>query len=172
MFDSFGQYLKIRSRMPRKSYADSPSAYDDDGNHYAFHTYNRYGDFILPRPNGDADGRLRHNIADYTVNSFPLETIQSLNEALAPFAEKGVTVYFSYTPRNSASLTEESTPEARRALHQWLKENLTVPLISEIEDYLLPGRYFWLIDSHTSTEGAAIRTSQVIRDLQKARERK
>ncbi len=172
VFDSFGEYLNIRSKMPKKSYSVSPAAYDDDGNAYAFSTYNRYGDFILPRPNGNADGRLRHNIADYTVNSFPIETIQRLNEALAPFAEKGVTVYFSYTPRNSASLTEESTPEARLALHRWLKENLTVPLISEMEDYLLPGRYFWLIDSHTGTEGARIRTEQVVRDLQKAQERK
>lgn len=171
VFDSLGEYLKIRSKMPRKSYSVSPAAYDDDGNDYAFGTYNRYGDFILPRPNGDADGRLRHNIADYTVNSFPMETIQSLNEALAPFAEKGVRVYFSYTPRNSASLTDQSTPEARQALHQWLKENLTVPLISEMEDYLLPGRYFWLIDSHTSTLGAHIRTEQVIQDLKKTLER-
>ncbi|MBR3741365.1 MAG: leucine-rich repeat protein [Clostridia bacterium] len=167
VFDSFGEYLHIRSKMPRKNYSVSPAHYDDDGNSYAFSTYNPYGDFILPRPNGETDERLRHNIADYTVNSFPIETIQSLNGALAPFAEKGVAVYFSYSPRNNASLTEESTPEARQALHQWLKENLDVPLISEMEDYLLPGRYFWLIDSHTGTEGARIRTEHVIQDLQK-----
>ena len=172
VFDSFGEYLNIRSKMPRKSYTVSPAAYDDDGNSYTFSTYNQYGDFILPRPNGDTDERLRHNIAPYTVDSFPLETIQRLNEALAPFTEKGVAVYFSYTPRNSASLTEQSTPEARQALHEWLQENLDVPLISEMEDYLLPGRFFWLIDSHTSTEGARIRTEQVIQDLRKAIERK
>ena len=38
-------------------------------------------------------------------------------------------------------------------------------MISRPEDYLLSGIYFWLIDSHTSTEGAALRTSQLIRDL-------
>ena len=168
VFDSFGEYLAIRSRMPKKDYSVSPAHYDDDGNAYAFSTYNRYGDFILPRPMGDTDERLRHNIADYTVNSFPPETVQSLNAALAPFGEKGVAVYFTYTPRNVNSLTEESTPEARRALHEYLKENLAVPLISEIEDSLLPGRYFWLIDSHTGAEGARIRTQRVIRDLEQA----
>ncbi len=172
VFDSFGEYLYIRSKMPKKSYSVSPANYADDGNFYAFSTYNPYGDFILPRPNGETNERLRHNIVDYTVDSFPDETIQSLNNALAPFVEKGVAVYFSYTPRNSVSLTEQSTPEARRALHQWLQVNLSMPLISEMEDYLLPGRYFWLIDSHTSTEGARIRTEQVIQDLQKALERK
>ena len=165
VFDSLGEYLSIRSRMPGKDYAVSPAHYDDDGNFYPFSTYNPYGDFILPRPLGDTDERLRHNIADYTVNSFPIETIQSLNAALAPFVEKGVSVYFTYTPRNVNSMTEESTPEARQALHEWLKANLEVPVISKIEDSLLPGRYFWLIDSHTGTDGARIRTERVIADL-------
>lgn len=168
VFDSLGEYLSIRSRMPGKDYGVSPAHYDDDGNFYAFSTYNQYGDFILPRPNSATDERLRHNIADYTVNSFPVEIIQSLNAALSPFAEKGVSVFFTYTPRNVHSLTEASAPEARQALHTWLKENLAVPLISEIEDSLLPGRYFWLIDSHTGTEGASIHTQRVIRDLQNA----
>ena len=165
VFDSLGEYLTIRSRMPGKDYAVSPAHYDDDGNFYPFTTYNLYGDFILPRPLGDTDERLRHNIADYTVNSFPLETVLSLNAALAPFAEKDVSVYFTYTPRNVNSLTEASTPEARQELHEWLKESLDVPVISKIEDSLLPGRYFWLIDSHTGNDGARIRTERVIEDL-------
>lgn len=165
VFDSLGEYLSIRARMPSGDYTMSPAHYDDDGNYYAFATYNRYGDFVLSRPNSDTDGRLRHNIADYTVSSFPAETIQSLNDALAPFSEKGVSVFFTYTPRNVNSLTEGSTPEARAFLHEWLKEKLDIPVISEMEDSLLPGRYFWLIDSHTSTEGTQIHTERVIRDL-------
>ena len=165
VFDSLGEYMTIRSRMPGKDYAVSPAHYDDDGNFYPFSTYNLYGDFTLPRPLGDTDERLRHNIADYTVNSFPIETVQSLNAALAPFVEKGVSVYFTYTPRNVNSLTEASTPEARRALHEWLKDNLEVPVISKIEDSLLHGRYFWLIDSHTGNDGARIRTEREIADL-------
>ncbi len=165
VFDSLDEYLRVRAKMPGKSYEVSPAQYDDDGNFYPFNTYNAYGDFVLPRPNGGTDERLRHNIADYTVSSFPMETIQSLNAALTPFVEKGVTVLFTYTPRNVNSLTEASTPEARQVLDEWLRENLSVPVISEIEDSLLPGRYFWLIDSHTSTEGARIRTERVIEDL-------
>ena len=166
VFDSLGEYLRVRARMPARDYALSPAHFDDDGNAYDFSTYNQYGDFILPRPLGDTDERLRHNIADYTANSFPPETVQCLNAALAPFTEKGVSVYFTYTPRNVNSLTEESTLENRAALHEHLKAGLSVPVISEIEDSLLPGRYFWLIDSHTGDEGAIIRTRRVIRDLE------
>ena len=165
VFDSLGEYLSTRSRMPRGSYEVSPANYDDDGNYYPFSTYNRYGDFILPRPNSEGEGRLRHNIADYTAASFPREVTDSLNAALRPFSEKGLTVCFSYTPRNSASLTEASTPENRRELEALLEREIEVPVISRLEDYLMPRRYFYLIDSHPSTEGAQIRTRMIIRDL-------
>lgn len=165
VFDSLGEYLSIRKRMPSGGYEVSPANYDDDGQYYPFATYNLYGDFILPRPNGTEDKRLRHNIADYTADSFPPSVTDSLNSVLARFREKGIQVYFSYTPRNSASLTEESTRDQRRALDRLLRERLTVPVISDMEDSLLPGRYFYLIDSHLSTEGAKIRTERIIQDL-------
>lgn len=172
VWDSFVAYQRIRSGMAGKSYSISPANYDDDGNYYAFSTYNVYGDFILPRPNGDQDVRLRQNIADYTVSSFPKEIVDSLNAVYALFLEEGIRVYFSYTPRNHSSLTEQSTVEARAELHRYLCESISVPVISEMEDYLLSGVYFWLIDSHTSTEGAAIRTERLIRDLRQAEERR
>ena len=74
-------------------------------------------------------------------------------------------MYLTYTPRNRNSLTPESTPEARRALHRYLKEHLCVPVISDIEDSLYSGVCFYLIDSHLSSEGAALRTRQVVQDL-------
>ncbi len=51
------------------------------------------------------------------------------------------------------------------ALHRFLCGTLCVPVISDIEDYLLSGIYFRQIDSHTGTEGARLRTRQVIEDL-------
>ena len=171
VFDSFGEYQRVRRGMPKRSYEQSAANYDDDGNYYAFSTYDRYGDLVLPRPNGDTDGRLRHNIADYTLDSFPDGTVQALNAALRPFTERGVTVYFGYTPRNSASLTEKSTPDRRQALEQYLRDTLEVPVISRLEDSLMKGRYFWLIDSHLSSEGARLRTQQVISDLKAVMDR-
>ena len=167
VFASFGEYLGARSGMAGKNYGISPARFDDDGNYYTFDTYNKYGDLILPRPNGNRDECLRHNIADYTVQSFPEGTTESLNGVYRRFADKGVSVYFTYTPRNHASLTEESTAEAIRQLDAYLRENISVPIISEIEDSLYSGIYFYLIDSHLSSEGAEIRTERVISDLGK-----
>ncbi|MBR6954079.1 MAG: leucine-rich repeat protein [Clostridia bacterium] len=168
VFDSLGETWRIRSGMAAGDYSQSPNGYDDEGNRYPYATYDRYGDFILPRPNRDSDERQHANMADYTPESFPEETLAGLNRVYRRFLDRGVRVYFTYTPRNASSLTPESTPEKRRALHRLLCDALCVPVISELEDSLLPGRYFWKIDSHPSTEGAAIRTRQVIRDLTRA----
>ena len=71
----------------------------------------------------------------------------------------------TYAPRNREALSEKSTAEARAALDAHFRENLIVPVISDIEESLYPGRYLFGTDNHLSTEGVAIRTERTIRDL-------
>ncbi len=165
VFEALRQYLTARSAITSGSYELSAKGFDDDGNAYPFDTYNVYGDLILPREGSEEDVLLQRGLANYTKDAFSVETIDCLNRAYQPFLNKGVYVYFSYTPRNWSSLTEESTPQARAQLHEHLKEHLRVPVISEIEDYLYPGTYFYLIDSHLSSEGVAVRTQSIIEDI-------
>jgi len=165
VFEALGEYLTVRTSMGTGDYAISPNGYDDDGNVYPFDTYNEYGDLILPREGNAEDVILKWGRADYTIAAFPEETIECLNRVYRTFTEKGVRVYFSYTPRNWSALSEESTKEARAALHEHLTEHLCVSVISDIEDYLYPGTDFYLIDSHLSTDGVKKRTERIIRDL-------
>lgn len=165
VLDSLGEYLAARRGMAGRNYGESPASYDDDGNRYAFATYNQYGDLTLPRPNGERDVCLRHNIADYTTANITPGRVEALNDVYRRFLDGGIAVYFTYTPRNRNSLTADSTPATRRELHNYLTEHLCVPVISDIEDSLYAGNYFYLIDSHLSGEGAAIRTKRVIEDL-------
>lgn len=166
VFDSLREYLTVRTSMDAGDYSISPNWFDDDGNRYSYETYNQYGDFILERPNAPRDEIMKWGLADYTVDGFPVETIQCLNRIYEGFLDDGVTVYFSYTPRNIRAITPESTAEARQKLQEHLREHLIVPVISDIEASLYPGTCFYLIDSHLSTEAAAERTERIIRDLQ------
>ncbi len=164
VFDGLREYLRLRSGMPKLSYTASPNGFDDDGNRYLFATYNAYGDFILSRPNGQRDQML-HTRADYTPGPFQPELLDAMNNQYRKFLERGVTVLFTYTPRNQSSLTEGSLPAEREALDRLLREELCVPIISEMEASLYSGVYFYLIDSHLSTEGAKIFTQRIITDL-------
>lgn len=166
VFASLQEYLTVRPSMGAGDYAISPKWFDDDGNRYPYETYNQYGDFVLDRPDAPRDEIMKWGLADYTVGGFPEETILCLNRVYEEFLSRGITVYFTYTPRNIRAITSESTPEARQKLHDHLAAQLTVPVISPIEDSLYPGTCFYLIDSHLSTDAAVVRTERIIRDLQ------
>lgn len=166
VFDSLRQYLTVRPAMSVGDYSISPNRFDDDGNRYDYDTYNLHGDFVLERPNAPRDEIMKWGLADYTVGGFPLETIACLNRVYEGFLEDGITVLYTYTPRNIRAITAESTPDARQALHDHLAQNLIVPVISSIEESLYPGTCFYLIDSHLSSEAAVTRTQRVIKDLQ------
>ena len=91
--------------------------------------------------------------------------MDSLNAAYQRFLDRGIQVLFTYTPRNRSSISEDSTPENRKALDRLLRERLCVPVISGIEDSLMSGVYFFVIDSHLSSEGVRLHTLQIIDDL-------
>ena len=74
-------------------------------------------------------------------------------------------VYVTYAPRNRYALSEDSTKEERARLHTYLKQNLIVPVISELEDSLYSGVYLYGTDNHLSTEGVKLRTEKIIADL-------
>lgn len=162
----FCGYLTAKTDMEPKNYALSPAGFDEDGAAVSTPSYNEYGDYILYRPNAETDAPVYGLGVEYTVSAFPEEYyIAPLNAMYRRFLEKGITVYFTYAPRNQSALSEDSTPEARAALHAYLQEKLIVPVISELEDSLYPGRYLYGTDNHLSTEGVALRTERIIRDL-------
>lgn len=166
VFDSLRQYLAIRRDLPARQYTDSPNGYDDDGNKRAAATYNQYGDFSMPRDGCKIDVMLQHIRADYTTAPFTKERLAALNAVYQRYLEKGVQPLFTYTPRNRSSLTEDSTPANRAALAGLLRETLCVPIITGLEDSLMSGTYFYLIDSHLSSEGVRLHTRRIVKALE------
>lgn len=129
-------------------------------------SYNEYGDYVIYRPNSAKEAPIYGLPVNYTVNAFPKETlVDSMNKEFEKFLDRGIKVYFTYSPRNKYALSKDSTPEERTRLDEYLKKNLKVPVISELEDSLYTGTYLYGTDNHLSTEGVQIRTEKVIRDL-------
>lgn len=171
VFDSLNEYLNEHSRMESRDYTFLASQYDDDGNGISYPTYNEYGDYVLERPNSENDEMHRMIPADYTTENITEERIQSLDSELSLFTRKGVQVLFSYAPRNQSSLMQNSTAERLKETENLIKETLSVPVISDMEDYLYSGIYFYEIDNHLSDEGVAMRTEQIISDITEWMER-
>lgn len=168
IFTALNSYLKTKETLIPQSYALSPADYDEDGAPAAEKSYNEYGDYILYRPHADTDEPVYGLPVKYTVSAFPDNFIESLNRMYTRYLDRGITVYFTYAPRNSLALSEDSTAAERQKLHAYFQEMLCVPVISDLEDSLYPGRYLFGTDNHLSTEGVALRTEQIIKDLKAA----
>ena len=166
VFTPLKKYLTVKDPMAKKSYALSPSDFDEDGNPVDNPSYNKYGDYIVYRPNASSALPIYGTPVHYTVTAFPKDIyITPLNRMYQRFLDKGVTVYYTYSPRNALALSDASTPEAREMLDRYLRENLSVPIITELEDSLWSGVYLYGTDNHLSTEGVAIHTERVITAL-------
>ena len=171
VFQALESYLTVRDSMTKKSYALSPSDYDEDGNPTDSPSYNAYGDYIVYRPNAASRLPVYGLPVPYTLAAFPEDPyITSLNRMYAKFQAAGVLVYFTYSPRNALAISGDSTPEARAALDACFREKLCVPVISEIEDSLWSGIYLYGTDNHLSTEGVAIHTERLIPLIRKQME--
>lgn len=162
VFSALGSYLQTRASMAARSYAVSPSELDEDGSAVDTPSYNEYGDYILYRPDAADDTPIYGLPVDYTVASFPKEVyIDPANAEWGRFTAAGVHVYLTYSPRNSQAISAASTPEAVAALDEYFRNNLDIPILTALQDSLLPGRYFFGTDNHLSTNGVALRTEQV-----------
>lgn len=168
VFTALYTYLSVKEDMDPKSYDLSPLALDEDGNPVDSPSYNEYGDYIVFRENADSEEPVYGLMVEYTVESFPKESyFQCVNDVYQRFLDKGVRVYFTYAPRNRFAVSEDSTPEERERLHQYLQEQLVIPVISDLEESLYSGIYLNGTDNHLSTQGVEIRTKRIIRDLQR-----
>ncbi len=166
VFTPMGNYLTAKDPMSKKNYALSPADFDEDGNPVDSPSYNQYGDYTVYRPNAPTSLPVYGAPIHYTAAVFPKEVfLNPLNEMYLRFQENGINVYFGYAPRNALALSEGSTLVVRLELDQYLRENLCVPVITELEDSLWDGIYLYGTDNHLSTEGAAIRTQQIIAAL-------
>ena len=166
VFSSFSEYLSVKCRMDGKDYSVSPNDFDEDGNPVSTPSYNDYGDYILYRPNADSDAPIYGLPVPYTASYYRKEQyIDPMNAELDRFTDGGVRVYMTYSPRNRLAVSEDSTEEAIRELDAYFRETLHVPVISDMMESLVDGRYLFGTDNHLSTEGVKIRTESVIRDL-------
>ena len=166
VFSSLSEYLSVKSRMEGRGYDASPADFDEDGQPVSSPSYNPYGDYILYRPNAATDAPLYGLAVPYTAAYYRKEQyIDPLNAEIRRFTAGGIRVYLTYSPRNRLAVSEDSDEAAIRALDRYFRETLEAPVISDIFDSLVDGRYLWGTDNHLSTQGVQKRTRQIIRDL-------
>ncbi len=166
-FNSYHDFSVYRQNL-------DPCKYEDYCDHY-----NEYGDIlddIEVEYNGEflkrnEYGKINYNYEEkmstkYETSFVNQTSVELLESYYKIFTDKGVDVVFSYSPVNEDSLGEEEIEkQSWLVFESKLKEFLTYPIISNVEDYIYPSEYFLDTNYHLNIYGAKLRTQQLISDL-------
>ena len=164
MIESYTTYAAFRQKTEECSYAD----YNDK--------FNNYGDCIEERPYDESTELMRDisysQVWGYDLNLLTEENIARLAGVYDQFRQRGTEVLFSWAPMNDRSTGNGDIRAAAVSYQDELKRLLTpygIPVISEVTDYLYPGRYFYDTDYHLNDLGVSIRTERLIEDIREAK---
>ena len=149
---------------------DSEPCSYDDGRCVDF---NMFGDYIEDRPYDETTEAARDTT--YSDNNYCFAPEMITDRGMAKLVgyydqirSKGGNVYVSYAPVNGSA---RGGNEIVQKGHEFADKLSTVmqqygyEIISNVDDYIWQGRYFFDSDYHLNDIGAALRTEQLLRDL-------
>lgn len=138
--------------------------------------YNVFGDMIIDRPYDESTEAARdvtYSDGEYCFEPEFLtdEAIERLTRYYGDIERRGAKVYTSYAPINksarAAGEIERKGHEFAEIFERKLGEK-GFSVISDVDDYMFAGRYFYDSDYHLNELGALIRTERLVADLKKA----
>ena len=164
-FDSYAKYQYNRRNLEKYNYSETPSNYDEDQRRVNSPSYNKYGDYVVYRENNVEGKFFGVKRAFYNKIYFPIESINSFNNAFEPIKSKNVKIYFDYSPRMNKSISEDSNVDSIVELGKYLETNIKMEFLGPIQKSLMDPLYFHGTDNHLSTEGVKIRTEEFVSNL-------
>ena len=127
---------------------------------YARQAFNEYGDIEVERRKNFYNGYGDWMKAIPGVGDVAANRLNALNKYLT---EKGATLLIAGYPIRNGSVTANSSQYT--LFQEKLSKKLDCPVISNYIDYMFDYRYFYNAHLHLNSEGAKLRTIQLVSDL-------
>ena len=146
-----------------------PCSYDQ----WRYCDFNIYGDYIEERHYNESTEAARDVTYSDNLYCFAPEMITDKGMAKLTgyydkIRSKGGNVYLSYAPVNGSARGGDEIVQKGYEFARKLGEVMDkygYEIISEVDDYILSGRYFFDSDYHLNDIGVALRTEQLLSDL-------
>lgn len=158
MASSFPVYLKKSLNL-----YSSGSGNQDPGGAYARSAFNEYGDVAILREGSQYT--FAKEVVASGIGDIFVERVNELNEYLT---ERGASLVVAGYPIGNGSLTADASEFI--SFQEQLEEKLDCPVISNYVDYMFDYKYFFDAILHLNSEGAGLRTMQLISDLKRWQE--
>jgi len=133
----------------------------DTNSVYSREAFNKYGDIKKFREN--YSDKLNKNIT-YKKAAIDDKATKNMNNFYYLCKEKKATMLIAGYPIMNKNITKENK-EYFANLKQELESKVKCPVISNFCDYIFDSKYFYDTNLHLTTEGADLRTKQLIKDL-------
>lgn len=153
MFTGFPTYLKKCLYL----YA-TKTGNEDNGSIYSRHAFNEYGDIQWPRKGSEYT--FKDPISPPGIDDSTVERLNKLNKYIT---DKGATLLIAAYPIANGQMTVDASEFQN--FQKELAEKLDCPVISDYVDYMFDYSYFYNTHLHLNTEGAILRTNQLITDI-------
>lgn len=155
--NSFPVYLKKSLKL-----YSAGTGNQDPGTIYARSSFNKYGDVAVLREESQDNFEEKFGVPE--IGDISIERINELNEYLT---ERGATLVVAGYPIGNGKLTVDASEFID--FQEELEEELDCPVISNYVDYMFDYKYFFDTNLHLNSEGAELRTMQLISDLKRWR---
>lgn len=130
----------------------------DDGSLYARSSFNKYGDIAGIRTEDKYTFEMP--VEPMEIDGAVADRINKLNEWLE---SRGAALLVAGYPIGKGELTADE--EEYIVFQKELEEQLNCPVISDYTDYMFDYSYFYDTNFHLKSEGADMRTRQLIEDI-------
>ena len=158
MAESFPVYLKKSLNL-----YSSGTGNQDSGGVYSRSALNEYGDVAVLREGNAYTFDTKVGVPG--IGDISIERINELNKYLT---ERGATLVVAGYPIGNGRLTVDAAEFI--SFQEQLAEKLDCPVISNYVDYMFDYKYFADTNLHLNSEGAELRTTQLISDLKRWQE--
>lgn len=128
---------------------------------YSRANFNAYGDVIASRPENIMNNAAYDEIITISPELVDAKFIAYFKQYLKEVTKAGATVVFSFPVLNERNLDPDSD------LQGYLSalSSIGIPIISDLNDYVMADDYFFDTHYHLNDIGVQIRTAQLISDL-------
>ena len=132
-----------------------------ESNVYSRSNFNKYGDIDYKEP--EFEWKFTETIVPPVIDE---STVQRINKLAEWLQERGAKLVIAAYPIGDGELTADQEEFIR--FQDELETRLECEVISDYTDYMFDYEYFYDSHLHLTTEGADLRTKQLIEDLKKS----
>lgn len=155
-FEALCTFNETRSKNIGGDYNTNPSVHNKRGEKLSIQENYNKDDFFV-----GSNGRFE--FSDTLISKDEAANLCTVYDSIRA---TGATVLVSYPSFNYNAVIEEYRNDAAYSSYDsFLAENLNAPLISNVHDYIFPGKYMSNTDYHLNEHGRKIRTAKLLRDF-------